>query len=1080
MLRLNNIVKRYTTGDTDVDALRGVSINFRDNEFVSVLGPSGCGKTTLLNIVGGLDRYTSGDLIINERSTKEYADADWDDYRNRSIGFVFQSYNLIQHQTVLANVELALTLSGVSKTERRRRAAEALSRVGLSDQLKRRPTQMSGGQMQRVAIARALVNNPDILLADEPTGALDTQTSVQVMDILKEIARDRLVIMVTHNRELAERYSTRIISLLDGNVTDDTMPFDGVATPVADNAPKRVKKHKRETSMSFLTALNLSLDNLMTKRARTLLTSFAGSIGIIGIALILALSTGVQSYIDDVQRDTLSSYPITIDDEQTDINSIISALGDVAKKDQGNAELSHGTDAIYSDSRMYELFNAVFNPEITQNDLTSFKSYLDKQLAAKSGSGGLVDKVSSVQYLYDVNFDTYVKGADDKWENTDINDAFKALAAGSDSQLGTGNYNNMQSRFSKLEMWQELMPGSDGSLISDMIYNQYDLVYGEWPKTADQIVLIVDKNNEISDIAFYSLGLMSRDEIDSILSAVVKKEEINVKSRTLNYADALKVSFKVLAACDYYTDSDGDGVWTSIKDDEDPLSLIVGNAFELHISGVIRPKADSSATALTGIFGYTSALTDYLIDYTEESPVVKAQKSDANSNNDILTGLPFTIAAAENPTDEYKAGKIKEYFNSLDDTAKTKLYTTIVSEPSDDYVQSALQQYMAQYTSRESMEALVAQAYGMDSESVKTYLESYTDDALRDMIKEQLVTIIKQQYAATALEGVKAIMTTPSDEELAAIKAKITEQLISRDLKAAFVVSDWAKKTDMPANEILTYLNGLDQTQLDALVDGIATETAKGYYASSAQTYTASGYAKVAAVFDSTYGSETDTATLAKYYDSYMPNETSESTLADNLNTFGAVDAATPKSINIYASTFEDKDAIADEIAKYNDGVGDKQQIVYTDYVALLMSGITGIINAISYGLIIFVSISLVVSSIMIGIITYISVLERTKEIGILRSIGASKRDVSMVFNAETLIVGFTAGAMGIIISLLLCIPISAIIHKLSGVNAINAFIRPEHAIALILISMFLTLIAGIIPSRLAAKKDPVEALRTE
>lgn len=1081
MLKLTDIIKRYTAGDSKVDALRGVSLNFRDSEFVSVLGPSGCGKTTLLNIVGGLDRYTSGDLSINGRSTKEYTDADWDNYRNRSIGFVFQSYNLIPHQTVLANVELALTLSGVSKAERRRRAAEALTRVGLADQLKKKPTQMSGGQMQRVAIARALVNNPDILLADEPTGALDTQTSVQVMDILKEIARDRLVIMVTHNRELAERYSTRIISLLDGNVTDDTLPYDGAEPGKTDAASVKLrKKHKRETSMSFFTAMTLSLDNLLTKRARTLLTSFAGGIGIIGIALILALSTGVQNYIDDVQRDTLSSYPITIEDEQTDITSIFSALKDVADKDTGKAELSHERDAVYSDSRMYDLFNAVFNPEVSENDLTSFKAYLDGQLAAEPGSGGLRDCVSSVQYLYGVKFDTYVKDPDGEWANTDMTDAFKALSSDTTSQTEQNRYSNMESRFSNLNLWQELMPGKDGALISDMIYVQYDLVYGSWPQSADQVVLILDKNNEISDIAFYSLGLMSRDEVDSILSAVVHQDEINVSSRTLDYADACNLTFKLLIPGDYYTDSDGDGVWSSIEEETDQLGLVINSAYELHISGIIRPKEDASATALTGVFGYTSALTDHLIDYAGDSPVVTAQKSDANTNLDILTGLPFTIAEAENPTDEYKTKKIKEYFDSLDDTEKTKLYTQIVSEPSDEYVQSTLEQYMAQYTTRDEMEALVAQAYGMDAETVKSYLASYTDDGLRDMMKQQITTLITQQYAATALEGVKAIMTTPSDAELDAIKTSITGQLISRELKIAYIISDWSKKTEMPAMEIMAYLSGLDDAQLDALTDELATAAATEYYASSAQTYTAAGYAKVAAVFDEKYGSETDTTALAGYYDKYMPSETSDSTLEDNLSSFGAVDPATPKSINIYASTFEDKDAIADEIAKYNESAGDEQQIVYTDYVALLMSGITGIINAISYGLIVFVSISLVVSSIMIGIITYISVLERTKEIGILRSVGASKRDVSMVFNAETLIVGFAAGAIGIGISLLLCIPISALIHRLSGVTAINAFIRPEHCAILILISMILTLIAGIIPSRIAAKKDPVEALRSE
>lgn len=1072
MLKLINIVKRYTAGGTDVDALRGVSINFRKNEFVSILGPSGCGKTTMLNIIGGLDRYTSGDLVINGRSTKEYTDADWDDYRNKSIGFVFQSYNLIPHQTVLANVELALTLSGVSKAERRKRAIEALEQVGLGDQIKKKPSQMSGGQMQRVAIARALVNNPDILLADEPTGALDTKTSVQIMDILKEIARDRLVIMVTHNPDLAEKYSTRIITLLDGQVTGDSNPYDG-----ADEKPaeKKKKKRRRETSMSFFTALNLSLNNLMTKRTRTLLTSFAGSIGIIGIALILALSTGVQHYIDEVQRDTLSSYPITIESEQADISSIIAALGEVSKQDSGGSGTSHDSDAVYSDASMYELFNAVFHPEVTKNDLKSFKAYLDGELAKEPGEGGLTDVVSSVQYLYGVDFDTYVKSPDGKWVNTDITGVFRSLAGRSAVRTASA-----QSQFANMDMWKELIPGKDGEPVSDMIYNQYDLVYGDWPKEANEVVLIISKNNEISDLAFYSLGLMTDTEVTDIISAVMKQDTIDVPTRKINYEDVLGISFKLVAASDYYTDADGDGIWTTITD-EDALSLLVGSGLELRIAGIIRPKADAAASAMsTAVFGYTSELTKYLIEYTESSPVVLAQKSEENANFDILTGLPFEIEEAEDPTDEYKAERIREYFDSLDVAGKAELYKKIISEPSEEYLKTALDQYMAQYTDRESMENIIAQSSGMDIDTVKSYLGSYSDEELTDMLREQLVSVIKQQYAAQAEERVKAIMTTPSDEELAGIKARITSQLVTRDIKAAFLMQDWSKKTNMPAGEIMAYLMRLTDAELDAMVDELATAQAKEYYASMAQPNTPEGYAKVAAVFDAEYGSVTDTATLAQYYDLYMPSEISESTLEDNLRKFGAVDYASPKAINIYASTFENKDAIADEIQKYNDSVGEEQQIAYTDYVALLMSGITGIINAISYGLIVFVSISLVVSSIMIGIITYISVLERTKEIGILRSIGASKRDISRVFNAETLIVGFTAGAMGIGISLLLCIPISAIIHALSGVTAINAFIKPLHAVTLVLISMALTLIAGIIPSRIAANKDPVEALRTE
>lgn len=1076
MLQLKNIVKHYTAGDSEVEALKGVSISFRKSEFVSILGPSGCGKTTMLNIIGGLDRYTSGDLIINGRSTKEYKDADWDTYRNHSIGFVFQSYNLIPHQTVLSNVELALTLSGVSKTERRKRAVEALKKVGLGDQIHKKPNQMSGGQMQRVAIARALVNDPDILLADEPTGALDTVTSVQIMDLLKEISKDKLIIMVTHNRELAEEYSSRIISLLDGEVTDDTMHYSD------EEVEKDLKKEKAELkkgkkSMSFFTALSLSFNNLMTKRGRTILTAFAGSIGIIGIALILAMSTGIQAYIDEIQRDTLSSYPLTIEAQQADLTSVFASMGGQTQSEDSGS--SHGTDAVYSNSRIYELFNAVLNTEVYENDMKSFKEYLDKEMIEETSESGLYNYVSSIQYLYSTSLNMYVKGPDGEYVNTDMTDSFAAMAQ--NSVMGEMMSNNMMTQFSALNLWEEMLPGKDGELISDLIYEQFDLIHGKWPEKANEVVLILSKNNEISDLAFYALGLMDNSEIQEIMTAVMKQEDINITNREISYEDVLDISFKLLTDPEYYTDSDGDGIWTDIRDNKEMLDMIINNAEDIKIVGIIRPNEDATSTLLSGTFGYTSALTELVIEKVSESEIVKQQNAEENENYDVFTGLPFIMTEALDPTDEYKAEEIKKYFESITDEEKAELYTTMVSTPSDEYITTTLETYMAQYDSREKIEELISSSYGMNIDEIRSYLESYTDEELNELLANQLTEIIKSQYATEAEKQVEAIKNTPSDAELAEIIGRVTQQLTTREMKIGYVMQSWMESTTMSQEALGGYLYMLSDDELNNAVNSVAAKTAAEIYASMvSDVYAESGNAKVAAVFDSTYGAETDIATLAAYYDNYMPSTVSGSTLSDNLKKLGVVDKDNPSIINIYAMTFEDKDTISNLIEDYNETLPEDEKISYTDYVALLMSGITTIIDAISYGLIIFVSVSLVVSSIMIGIITYISVLERTKEIGILRSIGASKRDISLVFNAETMIIGLTSGLMGIGISLLLCIPINLIVHTLTGITALSAFLEPVACVILVAISVGLTLIAGLIPSGFAAKKDPVEALRTE
>lgn len=995
MLQLKNIVKTYVTGELKQDALKGVSIRFRENEFVSILGQSGSGKTTMLNIIGGLDRYDSGDLIINGVSTKKYKDSDWDYYRNNSIGFVFQSYNLIPHQSVLANVELALTLAGISKKERRQRAIDVLKKVGLGAHIHKKPNQMSGGQMQRVAIARALINNPDILLADEPTGALDSETSIQIMELLKEIAKDKLVIMVTHNPELAETYSTRIVKLRDGEIISDSNPYEG------DELPAETQK-RRKISMSFPTALSLSFNNLRTKKGRTLLTAFAGSIGIIGIALILSISTGIQDYIADIQRDTLSSYPISITQQESAVTRILNGGDEVLGKDQK----AHEMDAVYANDRMYDLFNAAFTGEDIENNLTAFKAWLDTEMDSENSTTNLYESVSTLQYQYGVAINTYVQNEDGDYHSTDLSAALSTETDETDSSTASA----MASRLGTMNQWSEILPGANGELISDMIYEQYDLVAGTWPTAANEVVLILDSNNEVTDIAFYALGLMSDDEVNDIMSAVINGEEIETDSeKKVSYEDILGTSFKMVLNCDYYTKSSS-GVWTDVREDEDSLKLTVENGYDLKLVGILRPNPEAASASISGTFGYTSALTEYVIDQSAESEIVKEQLLPENENYDVLTGLPFVITEDIDPTDSEKAEKITEYFETLTPAQKTEIYTSILSKPSDEYLQQTVGAYMEQFTTRDSMVELVADTYNLEQSTAEEYLADYSDEELQDLLQTQLEKLVTEKYAEQA------------------------------------------------------------KLQVDEMVAAASNP---------GDLFDSQGYAAVAAAFDEMLAGITDETVLAGYYDEYMPSTVSGSTLADTLATLGSVDYDTPSSINIYAETFEDKEVIDGLIADYNASVKEEDQIEYTDYVAMLMSGVTTMIDAVSYGLIGFVSIALVVSSIMIGIITYISVLERTKEIGILRSVGASKRDISRVFNAETVIVGFTAGLIGIGVTLLLNLPISMIAEKLTGISGI-AVLPVTAAVILVAISVVLTMIAGLIPSKMAAKKDPVIALRTE
>ena len=867
MLQLKNITKNYLSGDNEVQALKGIDIEFRENEFVSILGQSGCGKTTLLNIIGGLDRYTSGDLIINGKSTKEFKDKDWDTYRNHSVGFVFQSYNLIPHQTVLANVELALTISGVGKAERKKMAIEALQKVGLGDQLNKKPNQMSGGQMQRVAIARALVNDPDILLADEPTGALDSKTSVQVMEILKEISKDRLIIMVTHNPELAKKYSSRIVKLLDGKIIDDSNPYKSSEEDVKKARNKKDKSGK--ASMKFTTAVRLSLNNLMTKKGRTFLTSFAGSIGIIGIALILSLSHGMQSYINRVEEDTLSSYPLTIQEASIDVTSMLEAM-------MGNGEKEeHNDNKIYSRPIVNNILETV-STKLQTNNLEEFKKYLE------SGDTNIKDYINAIQYEYNLNLNIYKQNEDKTYQQVNPSKVFDELGFGEmmESRQSTSSMMSGSMTMTQTDVWNEMLDNQN------LLQSQYDVLAGKWPTKYNEVVLIVDENNEVSDYTLYSLGIKDIKELNESMEKIKNKEKVEAgESESYSYDDLLNYKFKILLNTDYYKKSGN--AWQDMSNDDEYMKNVVENAEEITIVGIIKPNEETVSSSGAGMIGYTKELKEYVINKINETEIVKEQKESPNIN--VFTGIEFP----ENQNSSF------------------------------DYSQLTDEQRM--------------------------------------------------------------YMATLSEAELA--------------------------------------------------------ELMKNY-------------------------AENSTAT----YDS-------------NLSTLGVVDLNKPSTINIYPKDFESKDMITTKISEYNDkqtNDGKEENVItYTDIVGVMMSSVSTIINVISYVLIAFVGISLVVSSIMIGIITYISVLERTKEIGILRSIGASKKDVSRVFNAETLIIGLVAGLIGIVVTLLLNIPINMIIKSIVGISNISK-LPTAGAIILVVISVGLTMIAGLIPARFAAKRDPVEALRTE
>ncbi len=1006
MLKLSNITKRYTLGGSTIDALRGVDLEFRENEFVSILGPSGCGKTTTLNIIGGLDRYTSGDLIINGRSTKDYKDADWDAYRNHSIGFVFQSYNLIPHQTVLANVELALTLAGVSKAERRRRAVEALERVGLGDQLGKVPSQMSGGQMQRVAIARALINDPDILLADEPTGALDSETSVQVMELLKEVARDRLVIMVTHNPELAQQYSTRIVTLKDGKVTGDSNPYrQEEQAPVLTGKQARAAK---KPSMSFLTALSLSLTNLRTKMGRTVLTAFAGSIGIIGIALILALSTGINTYINKVQEDTLSSYPITIQAESTDMTALMASLMGARHSEGGGGGSNPDPDRVYASTVMYDMMDSMLNAETQTNNLEAFKEYLD------NGGGGIKD-MAAVHYSYDFGFDIYTQDENGDILKSDVmalmQDAMSAMYGGDYSSY----FEQMGSMYSAMEVWEELLPGEDGELVSPQEKNQYELLYGGWPQSHDEVILFVDGSNEISDLMLYALGLMPHADMEEAMVSMSKGETVDVGEMSWSYEELCALDFKLILPAEYYQHDPATDTYTDMSQTQAGMDFLYNSedvGIRLKVAGIARP-VDGGHGMLSGGIGYTSALTRFAIETTGDTEILKAQLDDPDT--DVIVNLPFPKEDDVEPADEEKAEAIREHLSGLTASEKAAAYVDVMGQPSQEYVDTVVDQQMDGMT-RQAIEDMIVEQYagemGVDGDTVRGYISDMSDEELFGKVEEAIAQQVREQYAA----GVEQQFAALPQETLAGMLDYAMDP--NREFAAGLAMG-----TPSPLTmEQFVYL-----------------------------------------------------------YGHYMPPTKSSSTYEDNLKRLGYTRLESPSAISIYATTFAQKDQIAGLIQDYNDGVSSEDdEITYTDYVALLMSSITGIISGISYLLIAFVSISLVVSSIMIGIITNISVLERTKEIGILRAVGASKRDVSRVFNAETLIVGLAAGLLGILVSVAATFPINALIHDLTGLTDLTAVLPPAAGAILVAISVVLTVFAGLIPSRGAAKKDPVEALRSE
>ena len=1056
MLQLKNIKKTYVVGDTATRALDGVSIDFRECEFVSILGPSGCGKTTLLNIIGGLDRYSDGDLLINGKSTEDFKDRDWDTYRNHSVGFVFQSYNLIPHQTVLANVELALTLSGISKSERRRRAAEALEKVGLGDQLHKKPNQMSGGQMQRVAIARAIVNDPDILLADEPTGALDTVTSVQIMEILREIAKDKLVIMVTHNPELAEEYSTRIVKLRDGLITDDSMPFEAPTAKEEVVRKTDVKKGKK-TSMSFWTAFHLSLNNLMTKKGRTFMTSFAGSIGIIGIALILALSNGINAYIAMVQEDTLSTYPLTIQKQTQDTSALLSAMTQTGSDSQ---EDRRDSGMIYVDDSMGTMMGAL--SATVENNLESFKAYIEEH------KDDLAPYVSDIQYTYDYQLQVFNMVPTTDEDGNTVTEA---------REIGMNViFDNMGDAFSGMSELMAMSGGMGMSVFSEMINNQelldqqYDVVAGNWPTAYNEVVLVIDSNNQLSKMTLYMLGILDPDNIAQEMADVMsgKYEPEDIPPYT--FEDVMGMSIMLMTTEDFFVEDSSNlypfensqyPVWKDIRNDPgfDQNTYVAENGVELKIAGIVRPKEGATATSISGAIGYTKEFTDFILSENTKSAVIAQQKETPTVN--VLTGLAFDRT-------HYKPETIHQLIDKIDDSTMEMFYAYMTQQilQNPDFsdrinvkdTESFLGMYMLLPADKQ------AEIFGAVLNAAKA--NPANENGLSKL--------------CTMLSSMNPTITITTDNLVQLLPILSVESQAVALMGATLTPEQVATSMGIPLEQLMFFWND-EMGAVPGLIQLAGEETMQVIYTQLSESLkTMQVNKEIFLTLLSTMTAE-DEAFIQLEETLYSMAPQIDATYESVLDTLDDAESAKPASINFYALNFESKDYIETFIEDYNNSrTEESDKLKYTDVVGILMTGITTIINAISYVLIAFVSISLVVSSIMIGIITYISVLERTKEIGILRAMGASKRDIRRVFNAETLIIGLCAGIIGIVVTILICIPASLIIQQLTGIPTLAAVLPWQGAIVLIAVSTIMTVISGLIPAKSASRKDPVVALRTE
>ncbi len=1187
MLQLTGICKKYTTGELVQTALDNVSLNLRDNEFVAILGPSGSGKTTLLNIIGGLDRYDSGDLVINGTSTKQYTDRDWDSYRNHTIGFVFQSYNLIPHQSVLANVELALTISGVSKAERRRRAIDALKQVGLGDQLHKKPNQMSGGQMQRVAIARALVNNPDILLADEPTGALDTETSLQVMELLKEVAKDRLVVMVTHNPELAEQYATRIVRLQDGVIRSDSAPFE----PDTELLPEPVHRNMGKSSMSFLTSLALSFNNLRTKKARTILTAFAGSIGIIGIALILSISTGVNNYVEQIEEETLSEYPVQVLSSGLDMSAMLTALDGMSPSDEEESDQITVTQVISS------MFST-----LSSNNLAALRDYLE------SGESGIESYVNAIEYLYGVDPQIYLLD-DDSYQKVNPDTLFSSAMGLSSSVMSSWISTN--SFFA--------MPEN-----SSLYEGQYDVVAGRWPENSNECILVLTSSGSISDLVLYVLGLEDYTALEAMVRQFVAGDNVETVSSYDNYSydDILGITFKLVSSADYYQYDEEYDLWVDKTDDDAYMQALVESGEDLTIVGIVQPAENATSAALSSGINYPASLIAHVSELAESSAIVQAQMADPDTN--VFTGEPF----GEESDSELDFSSMFSFDeDALQDAFDTSAITDALADSLDlsdafdleldtdsldltglvdfsdlsldmgDLPEMDMSSLMSGLTLNVSAESLsqistgIMAGYaqylqengGADSSDLASDFSLYlTSDAAKSILSEQLIAIMEESgeltvetasvetllndilsdyedfvtdaatsggdpstdaYLATgraqalfdawvqeniSISGGISISDDQMNAIVAALAAGYQTYAAEQDLTtlssmqesfSAYLASDTANQIMAAGVMSMLASSGLEE-QLAAAMQSYMTAVMAAYSESLStaleEQLTAAMSAAMSEITEQIAASMEDAMStmmeemsanledsladaftidadaLAEAFSFDLDStdlteliaamSSSESTTyAGNLETLGYVDFSTPSEIDIYPIDFDSKDGVIAVLDDYNASQEDEDNVItYTDTVGTMMSSVSTILNVVSYVLIAFVSISLIVSSIMIGIITYISVLERTREIGILRAIGASKRNISQIFNAETLIIGLCAGLLGIGITELLLIPINAIIHAVAGTTDVRAILPIVSALLLVLLSMALTLISGLIPSGKAAKKDPVTALRTE